>query len=134
MFTLFADMHSGGSTKLKPYEYIYIEAPEQEAEVIFYNRFGRNPNRVTCTCCGEDYSISQYDSLQRATGYDRGCRWDGKSGAFVEEADPDYAWKEYVTLEAYLAREDVLVVYANQIKPHEREGEVPPEGYVWVGD
>jgi hypothetical protein len=24
-----------------------------EAEVIFQNRFKRNPNRVTCTCCGD---------------------------------------------------------------------------------
>jgi len=51
------DMHSGGDLKEK-WQYIYIEAPEEEAKVIFYNRFGHNPNRVTCTCCGKDYSIS----------------------------------------------------------------------------
>ena len=48
-WTLFWDMASGGDTKEEPYENIYIEAPEEEAKVIFYNRFGHNPERVSCT-------------------------------------------------------------------------------------
>lgn len=64
MWTEFMDMHSGGGTKEEPYEYIFIEAPREEAIIIFYNRFGHNPERVTCTCCGDDYSITEYETLK----------------------------------------------------------------------
>jgi len=65
MWTRFYDMHSGGGAKEK-WELIFIEAPEDEAISIFYNRFGHNPNRVSCTCCGADYSIYEDgDSLER---------------------------------------------------------------------
>ena len=74
MWTRFMDMHSGGSLKEK-WQYIYIEADEKEAKIIFYNRFGHNPERVTCTCCGDDYSISSKDDLHQLTGYDRGCHF-----------------------------------------------------------
>jgi len=85
------DMHSGGGQK-EEWPFIIIEAPEDEARVIFYNRFGHNPERVTCTCCGEDYSISEEDSLEQATAYDRNCehayfRPDGT------ECQRDEAWK-----------------------------------------
>ena len=45
MWTHFWDMHSGGGQKEK-FGHCYIEAPENEAKVIFYNRFGHNPERV----------------------------------------------------------------------------------------
>lgn len=72
-WTRFMDMHSGGGLKEPPYDKILIQASQDEAEVIFYNRFGHNPNRVTCTCCGEDYSISDGESLADLTAYDRNC-------------------------------------------------------------
>lgn len=71
-WTRFMDMHSGGGQK-GPADKILIEAPEAEARVIFYNRFGLNPDRVSCTCCGEDYSVSEEESLAEATAYDRNC-------------------------------------------------------------
>ena len=46
MWTHFWDMSSGGGRK-ENWKHIYIEAAESEAIVIFYNRFGHNPNRVT---------------------------------------------------------------------------------------
>jgi hypothetical protein len=124
-FTRFMDMHSGGGTKVKPYEYIYIEAPEAEARVIFYNRFGRNPDRVTCTCCGNDYSVDEHPSLEVASAYNRQCDYlKGASGWDLSSAK--------VTLEDYLKRPDVLLIRAEEIKPEERIGEVPTEGYVWA--
>jgi hypothetical protein len=111
MWTRFMDMHSGGGCKEKPYEYIYIEAGETEAKTIFYNRFGHNPERVTCTCCGEDYSTSEYKTLEEATQYQRENR----------ELVGDYC-----------KRKDVLVIRAKEIKPEEYSGSVPRQGYVWV--
>jgi hypothetical protein len=109
MWTHFWDMHSGGGIKEK-WAHIYIEAPEAEAVVIFYNRFGHNPNRITCTCCGEDYAISSDDDLAQLTQFHRGSR----------------------ALDAYLASPSVLAIHADEIKDAERVGDAPTQGYVWV--
>jgi hypothetical protein len=157
MWTRFMDMHSGGSCK-EPQQYIYIEAPEAEAKVIFYNRFGHNPERVTCTCCGEDYSVDVAESLEQLTGYDRSC--DGgyvlQDGSVINEEEwyhlpleerrlAKYKYLErpatknrlftkgYQTLEQYESRQDVLIIRTDQIKPEERIGAVPTQGYVWAG-
>ena len=119
-WTRFMDMRSGGGTKEPPYEFIFIEADEEQAKVIFYNRFGHNPERVTCTCCGEDYSISSSDSLDDLTAYDRNCQWKG-NGYIEAPRSGQKLW----TLEEYLARYDVLVIRDGGIKPKEREGAVP---------
>lgn len=131
MWTQFMDMHSGGGSK-EAWEYIYIEAPEEEAKVIFYNRFGHNPERVTCTCCGDDYSISESETLEKATGYERGCRWDNKEKGYVDEPDAEGSYKTYRTLAEYKQDKSVLFIPAAEIKAEERRGNVPEEGYVWV--
>lgn len=147
------DMHSGGGQKLA-WSKILIEAPEKEAELIFQNRFGRNPHRVTCTCCGNDYSLSESDSLEEATAFDRGCAYayfdksgeevpereawvsgkglqNGAVGRYVERHNGK-SYSKYLTLEQYLASEKVLVIQATDIKPEERGGELHSEGYVWA--
>lgn len=110
MWTRFMDMHSGGGQKEK-YAYIYIEAGMKEAKVIFYNRFGHSADRVTCTCCGEDYSAYEEGTLEEITQYERGDK----------------------TMEEYEKEKDVLVIRAVDIKPEERSGDVPQQGYVWMG-
>lgn len=124
MWTRFMDMHSGGGSKEK-WEYIYIEAPEAEAKVIFYNRFDHSPERVTCTCCGDDYSISSDESLEQLSAYDRGCRWDAASRQYVEEAGASYS--PYQTIEQFQLREDILLIPASEILDSERKGELPVE-------
>lgn len=133
MWTRFMDMHSGGSTKEEPYQYIFIEAPEEEAKIIFFNRFGHNPERVTCTCCGDDYSISDAPTLEEATGFDRGCHYDKKEERYVERSSEDrFSLNKYQALDEYLKRDDILIVRQSEIKPEQRKGEVPRQGYVWV--
>lgn len=166
-WTHFWDMHSGGGTKEK-FQHIYIEAPQNEAEVVFYNRFGHNPNRVSCTCCGPDYSITEGASLARLTGYHRNCDnleapreklyktpndpWfeehyylepeeveDAKSRGYTVNENiarsigkkNRSAFGKYLTVEEFIDREDVLVIRAHDIKPEERTGTVPEQGYVW---
>lgn len=154
MWTHFWDMSSGGTQKEK-WHHIYIEAPRDEAEVIFFNRFGHNPERVTCTCCGGDYSISEKDSLEQITGFHRGCAyvyrdiegtqcsekesWEfgsGLRGGFTGgyEECPDeggLSLKSYQTIEEYAQKDDILIIHANEIKDEERQGDVPEQGYVW---
>ena len=101
-WTRFMDMHSGGGTKEEDYEYIYIEASEDKAVTIFINRFGHNPNSIACDCCGGNYSVSEYNTLEKATKYERD--WD----------------KE--TLEQYIKKEDVLIIKDCEIKKEERIG------------
>ncbi len=89
-WTQFHDMHSGGGSKEK-WDRVYIEAPKAEAVAVFFNRFGHNPSRVSCACCGEDYSITESESLGQATAYDRHCEfaWFRPDGS---ECERDEAW------------------------------------------
>ena len=120
-WTLFWDMHSGGGCKQRPYEQIYIEASESDAVVIFYNRFGHSPNRVSCTCCGADYSISSEQDLEQLTGFHRNAKWHKMSQTYSGGT----------TLEKYKRRDDILFIYAEDIQSAERIGDVPEQGYVW---
>lgn len=132
MWTRFWDMHSGGGLKEK-WAYIYIEAPEDEAKVIFYNRFGHNPQRVTCTCCGEDYAIDESFTLEQASGYHRGCAH--SDGKYIEEPNEYGRVKnEFTPFDEWFANppEDVLILEADDIRDEERLGTVPDQGYVWV--
>ena len=106
MFVLFWDMHSGGSQKLD-WSLICIEAKdESEAASIFYSRFNRSPYRVTCTCCGGDYSIREYDSIEDAFDYHDNHSYDKKP--------------------------DRLIILADEITDEDRRADVPSEGYVWM--
>jgi hypothetical protein len=135
-WTQFWDMHSGGGQK-EAWSQIYIQAPESEAISIFYSRFGHNPHRVTCTCCGDDYSISESKSLSQATGFHRGCGYD-KKGKYVEEPDTSkWGTKEYQSMKEFLKSfkfpegGTALLIFKDEIKNEERNGYVPEQGYVW---
>jgi len=146
MWTHFWDMHSGGGNKEK-WHHIYIQAPEEEAKIIFYNRFGHSPDRVSCTCCGEDYSVSSEKTLKQLTAYHRNCqsieRKDGKNfkrSCYLEKGDkmPRGFQKsrfsifgEYQSLMKYAKSEGVLIISERNIKKEERKGSVPEQGYVW---
>lgn len=133
MWTQFHDMYSGGERKEK-FSQCFIEAPIAEAEVIFYNRFGHNPRRVTCTCCGKDYSISEEGrTLTQITGFERGCKWDGTQKRYVDSPEKGaFSWQKFMKLADYKKRDDVCIIPKADIKKAERVGEVPKEGYVWV--
>lgn len=129
MWTTFWDMHSGGGQK-EQWSKIYIEAPEDAARIVFYNRFGHSPDRVTCTCCGEDYSADESETLEQATAFHRDCAWEGEG--YVEKQDPERTYTKYRTLEQYLAEGDALVIRNEDIAEDERYGSVPVQGYVYV--
>jgi len=156
VWTTFWDMNSGGGQKEK-WKMIYIEAPEEQAKLIFYNRFGHNPERVTCTCCGEDYSISEEETLAQASAFHRHLRAvqqkRGKDGRYkplpeginyylepgemppkgYEVSDmPTFGEREW-TLEEYVEKDSVLIIRREEIDPEDREGVVPEQGYVWKG-
>ena len=126
-WTRFMDMHSGGRQK-EDFSLCFIEAPEAEAKVIFYNRFGHSPDRITCTCCGEDYSVNaEKATLAQSSGYDRNCKWDSKKKWYVKATS-----KEHLTVAEFRKRDNVCIVKKADIKDEERIGEVPQEGYVWM--
>jgi len=101
--TLFCPQHSGGVSK-ETYENIYIEASEEEAIAIFHNRFGHDPQRVSCTCCGEDYAVYEYENIEEASSFRR------QQGAREK------------TVEEYLASPSVLFIRAADVTPDERLG------------
>jgi hypothetical protein len=143
VWTHFWDMHSGGPQKLE-WAHIFIEAPEEEAKSVFYSRFGRNPERVSCTCCGEDYSISEFEDLQQATAFHRGCRFDTETGKYGEKSGPKkHTFYTFIPFEDFLKnpmfkdcgeKNSVLLIYKDSISKGQRSAKVPQEGYVWAGD
>lgn len=100
-WTKFYDMHSGGRTKLKPYEMIYIQADESTATKIFELLFDRDPSSITCHCCGDDYSIGEYISFTEASDFYRE-KWVGNV-------------KVRLSLNDYAREENVLVIPADLI-------------------
>jgi hypothetical protein len=126
----FMDMHSGGSTKLPPFQRIYIQIPDGvDPKTVFYNVTGRNPDRVTCTCCGADYSYGdEPDTLQQATGFDRNCDFDRETDMYIEKG----RYGSLISVEDYAQQEDVLLVFADELPEGVASGEVPESGYVWV--
>lgn len=111
-WTRFMDMHSGGGQK-HDFATIYIEAPKAEAKAVFYARFGTSPDRVTCTCCGEDYSTTESPTLAEASAYDRNLRY----------IKPEWA-VEWAPLDRQKRIE------ANRLTRHLEVGEDVPDGYV----
>ena len=91
-WTLFYDMHSGGHRKLQ-WDFILIQAAEEEALIIFQNKFDQDPKGHSCPCCSSDYTINFYKTLEEAKGY----------------------WPESGT------RKPELIVFANQISDEERK-------------
>lgn len=92
MWISFLDMHSGGGTKTD-YEKIFIEAEnEGEGVEIFEKVFDECPYDVACECCGSNFSVGAYETLEKATEYHRR----GKS------------------LEEYVQQEDVKVIYKQE--------------------
>ena len=90
-WTRFVDMYSGGSRKT-PYEEIYVEGARRTAIGVFQDRLNRDPDNVTCSCCGEDYAYDDdYATLEEAT---------------------EYHLMNGISLEEYLAKPTVLVIPA----------------------
>lgn len=119
MWTEIMDMHSGGDLKFPPYEFIYIESPEREAEIIFYNRFHHNLNHVTCNCCGSDYAVhSGHRSLKDATAFQRGCKFNQEKKRYIEEP-ADYVQK-LIPLNEYIKLPSILIIEKSQITDRDR--------------
>lgn len=60
--TVFTDMNSGGGQKLG-FAHGYVKRAETDAIAWFKERFQRDPENVTCDCCGPDYAITELDSM-----------------------------------------------------------------------
>lgn len=70
VWTQFSDSHSGGGQKLT-WGHIFIEAPQDEARLLFMEAFGRDPDNITCACCGRDFSVFEDATLEEATAFHR---------------------------------------------------------------
>ena len=133
VWTHFWDMHSGGGKK-ESFEHCFIEANKAKAVAIFTSRFGHSPNRISCDCCGEDYSTEEGETLIELTGYHHGCARVTVSAKGVELTKiklfdrpirakrghkHTYADrkgdKDYIPLATFLQSDDVEVIYKKDI-------------------
>ena len=64
MITKFFNMSSGGSEK-EEWTLISVNLPQEEAVEWFEKTFDHDPYNVTCGCCGPDYSIGEYESIEK---------------------------------------------------------------------
>lgn len=110
-YTRFYDMSSGGRQKLQ-WSIVYVNLPETEAIQWFENKFGRNPYNVTCTCCGEDYSISSAETLEELTEFQR----NQVIKNLASQKNPKISYEEYknitdcIPLSEYLEMPNILYV------------------------
>lgn len=91
-WTLFWDMSSGGTQKEK-WNLILIELPEASAVEYFERHFGHDPYDVACECCGQNYSVRDYETLEQAVDFHLNGR----------------------TLSEFLASGEVLVINTDEI-------------------
>lgn len=138
-WTHFWDMHSGGRQKLD-WAHIYIQAPEEEAKLIFYNLFGRNPERITCSCCGEDYAIDSEDgdyALEYITAFHRGAKITETDDLEEPILDipqrPSFGYR-YQTLLDFMISDEAKFINQEEISAHPEwlVGSVPEEGWRWT--
>lgn len=58
-FTVITDMHSGGGKKTE-FWYHIVMLPEAQAIAWFEHHYKVDFNRVSCDCCGSDFSAYEY--------------------------------------------------------------------------
>ncbi len=56
---------------MKDLDTIFMEVKTQSPEEAFKEFFGFSPGGISCECCGQDYSIIEYENLEEATEFDR---------------------------------------------------------------
>lgn len=121
-WTHFYDMHSGGGQKLD-WSSIFVQAPYAEAVDWFADRY-RDPYYVTCDCCGGDYSVSEYKTLDGATEYHRVTREYQQARSELCRARGAYDFQrpftpeeeatlpaKHMSVQEYAQKDDVLIVY-----------------------
>lgn len=67
----FEDTASGGVRKLEQAHTIYMEVKRGKSREAFKEFFGIDPKNIYCDCCGVDFHITEFDSLEGATIRDR---------------------------------------------------------------
>jgi len=115
MWTKFYDMHSGGDAKTE-WEVIVFEAKKKDAIKYANWKWGIHPDNVTCTCCGEDFSVSTYETLEQAVEFH--LEWGVHEGKPTELA----------------LRNDILVVPASELEETRKlwkKHTITRKGYVW---
>lgn len=68
-WTMFWDLHTGGETKIEPYNHIFVNLDEKTAIQWFKHITGRDPFTNSCRCCGNDYAVDGFESLDDAARY-----------------------------------------------------------------
>jgi hypothetical protein len=117
-WTRFWDMNSGGGQK-EEQNLIFIEAPKEEATAYFEERFGHDPNNVTCNCCGEDYSICESKTLEEASEYHRRIsNSEAEYNLLKRKSFPDFDTYRYklATIAEFKKSENVLIISKGEMK------------------
>lgn len=113
-WTQFQDDFAGdGKTKFFKYEFIIVEGREAKARDLFQEITNLDPNNVTCNCCGKHFMVKEFNSVYQATAPYRGCSYDSELEEFLEILAVNSTVNRHISLEEFLAKDSVLLVYAD---------------------
>jgi hypothetical protein len=107
LWTQFWDMSTGGKEK-SPHKLIYIRGDRKEATQTFIERFGRDPEHMTCRCCGVDYSITTEPALWLATAWWRGYNVRDLPGGKLHQLVPNTHQPK--TLDQFRQNPEILIL------------------------
>lgn len=113
LVTSFWDMHTRGYSKTD-FDLWIIEAAEDEARSVFYARTGRNPDAVSCTCCGQDFCVTEEQN-------------DDETFSTADEVRDLHVQKKYHKLE------EICIIRHHEIEDEDRHLDIPVQGFVWQG-
>lgn len=143
VWTEFRDCCSGGCTNTI-YGEIHIQLPEEDAIKYFNWKFDVDAeNDINCHCCGNNWSISEYESLLDALQYEflieyETSEWRNK--AQYEQVMETFGWRYAIAIEdaykllkakimcadnwiletkGFLGRNLILLIPAKNIEPRE---------------
>ena len=117
MWTTFSDASTTSRPGLKVgYKRILIELEKLPAKTVFRHMFNYSPDKVSCSHCGPDFSVIEWDNeLAAATSIWRHCHMDDDGWEDCPFKPGSIGHKHglheyYIPLDEFLERDDVLVI------------------------
>jgi len=112
VWTQFYDRSSGGTAKAG-FKSCFIEAPEGEARKLFMEAFSQHPDHEACSCCGADWSVMEWDTLEEATQLERNV---ALLNVYHQRPDPEMSMADFLADPHYVEfgrRHEVVLMFSD---------------------
>lgn len=133
MWTKITNNYNGGSAFM-PYDYVFIEADENDACMIFATKFVVDHRNEVCDCLFDNLNVDSGPSIKSLTVYDRGCEYDKSKGEWVESQRLGAeSWNPYISVEDFLIknRDKVLIIRKHEFPEGWKEMNIYKQRMTW---